>query len=198
MHVQINTILNKSTGAFLLGLMLAAFFAGCVSTAPRQSVATTGPAAEEQSVEPVLTQQPEISQAYVDAYTVGGDDWTPVYNPEIRRAGESLQQWIPQATVPESVPVADTVQTIARQAQGFRVQLANVTSEASAMAFKEEATAIFDSVYVIFQRPNYKVRVGDFLTRSTADAAADSARRFGFRDAWVVPSRVWVITRVGE
>ena len=50
----------------------------------------------------------------------------------------------------------------------------------------------YDSVYVYFQAPWYKVRVGDFETRNDAEAKLREARQKGYREAFWVPSDVRV------
>ncbi|MBD3167427.1 hypothetical protein GF324_12570 [bacterium] len=132
--------------------------------------------------------QTGTGQAEMDVYTVGGDDWRPIYDPPIRRArggGDAVSA--------RSSDASREHRLVPTQVQGFRVQLVNAGSETRANQVKASAEALFDSVYVVFQRPNYKVRAGNFTNRTDADIKAREAREQGFKDAWVVPSRVWVL-----
>jgi hypothetical protein len=54
-----------------------------------------------------------------------------------------------------------------------------------------EAEAIFPGeVYLQYDAPYYKVRVGNCLTRREGDLLQERAVRRGYRDAWVVRSLV--------
>ena len=83
---------------------------------------------------------------------------------------------------------------------GYRVQLATSATREPALAAAERARARFpgDSVYVIFQAPYHKVRVGDFRTGQEAKAKEIEARNKGYREAFWVPSRIRVIRRAGD
>ncbi|HVN49550.1 MAG TPA: SPOR domain-containing protein [Bacteroidota bacterium] len=76
--------------------------------------------------------------------------------------------------------------------QGFRIQLFSSSSIDEATATKEEAALKFisDSIYIVFDAPVYKVRVGDFISRYEANQRLPEFIAQGFRDAWVVPDRV--------
>jgi len=61
------------------------------------------------------------------------------------------------------------------------------------MAREEKKRAVFkfeDKVYLIFDAPMYKIRVGDCLTRKEAEELKKQAVSQGFTDAWIVPSQV--------
>ena len=47
-----------------------------------------------------------------------------------------------------------------------------------------------DSLYVVFDPPVYKVRVGDFRTRAEASQRLGVIVSEGFSDAWVVWDRI--------
>jgi hypothetical protein len=80
-----------------------------------------------------------------------------------------------------------------RQVNGFRVQIFAVADEQVARMAEEEAHFEFTTrIYLVFDPPNYKIRLGDFLTRDEADDLRREAYRKGYRDAWVVPDQVWV------
>lgn len=95
---------------------------------------------------------------------------------------------------------ADTVvDTIAateegpRQVSGFRVQIFAGADEQSARLVEEEARFEFSTrVYLGYDPPNYKVRLGDFTDRDEANKVRREAYRKGYRDAWVVPDMVWI------
>jgi hypothetical protein len=76
--------------------------------------------------------------------------------------------------------------------QGFRIQLFSSSNIDEATAIKNDAAPKFisDSIYVVFDAPVYKVRVGDFINRYEANQRLPEFVAQGYRDAWVVPDRV--------
>ena len=45
-------------------------------------------------------------------------------------------------------------------------------------------------IYIIFELPNYKLRVGNFLNRKEAESFQKKIVRLGYRTAWVVPTMI--------
>jgi hypothetical protein len=77
-------------------------------------------------------------------------------------------------------------------AQGFRIQIfatANI-DEANAMKMAAAQKVTEDSIYVVFDPPLYKVRLGDFQTRVEANQKLAALVDEGFPDAWVVSDRI--------
>ena len=83
-----------------------------------------------------------------------------------------------------------------REAAGFRVQLIATESETQARQIEQNALMDFqESVYLTFDPPNYKVRVGDCVSRADANVLLGKAINSGFDNAWVVQCRVKVVER---
>ena len=77
--------------------------------------------------------------------------------------------------------------------QGYRVQLLATGDEFQAREAKKNAIFRFqEGVYLVFEAPLYKLRIGDCQTRREADQLRENAVRNGFRDAWIVPSRIFL------
>ena len=76
--------------------------------------------------------------------------------------------------------------------QGFRVQIYSTASIDAAKAKKGEAESLFpgESLYVQYDPPAYKIRVGNFHQRYEADRFVRLAIEKGFPDSWTVPERV--------
>jgi hypothetical protein len=75
--------------------------------------------------------------------------------------------------------------------QGFRVQLFASGEEKEARSYEERALLLFnENVYLTFEIPTYKVRLGDCRTRSEANILRQEAENKGFTGAWVVRCRV--------
>jgi len=71
--------------------------------------------------------------------------------------------------------------------QAFRVQIFTSKLYQEARATAHVAEEIFDrQVYVDYQVPNFKVRVGDFASRDNAESYAQKAKAAGYTSAWVV------------
>ena len=76
--------------------------------------------------------------------------------------------------------------------QGFRIQIFSSSGVDEATFIKDIAIQKFagDSVYVVYDAPVYKVRVGDFLNRYEANQRLPEFTEKGYRDAWIVPDRI--------
>ncbi len=78
---------------------------------------------------------------------------------------------------------------------GFRVQLMATKDMQTAELIKREAMEKFapDSinVYVEFDSPYYKIRICDCKSRDEAVRVRDLARTMGYKQAWIVRTRVW-------
>jgi hypothetical protein len=89
--------------------------------------------------------------------------------------------------------VADTTREGPRQVSGYRVQIFAGANEQSARTVEEKARFEFTTpVYLTYDPPNYKIRLGDFTDRNEADKVRREARRKGYRGAWVVPDQIWI------
>jgi len=75
---------------------------------------------------------------------------------------------------------------------GFRVQICAVSDEEGARQIHRDAILKFldEEVYLIYDSPYYKVRVGNCLTRYEADKLQQLAIEKGFDDAWVVRTKI--------
>jgi hypothetical protein len=83
-----------------------------------------------------------------------------------------------------------------REVPGYRVQIFVSRDEFETRQMEEQALMSFeDSVYLIFDSPNYKIRVGDCLTRAEANELRQRAVARGYRDAWVVQCKVVTVIR---
>jgi hypothetical protein len=172
---QLHTLKNPSF--FLIGALLSMMLAaGCSSsrsfkeeTKPEQeeSVAKKMPLSEyEATLNPAdFDQEVEIIQK------VHGE--------------EKLQQ--SHLDIPK-----DSVVIQEEQVQGFRVQVFSSSNFDDASLMKSQTLRKFkdDSIYVVYDAPVYKVRVGDFLNRYEANQRLPEFVEKGYRDAWVVPDRI--------
>ena len=75
--------------------------------------------------------------------------------------------------------------------QGYRIQIfeSTVSSIARAEA-KRFQNILGDSVYIDFEAPLYKLRIGNFVERKKAERAIESIERLGAKDAWIVRTKI--------
>ena len=75
--------------------------------------------------------------------------------------------------------------------EGYRVQVlaTRYIERADSLAIIMKNT-INDSVYVDFEAPNYKVRVGDFIDRDSAESLQQDLLQMGYNSAWILRSRI--------
>ena len=50
--------------------------------------------------------------------------------------------------------------------------------------------SINEQIYIIFELPNYKLRVGNFVNRKEAESFQKKIVRLGYRTAWIVPTMI--------
>jgi len=95
-----------------------------------------------------------------------------------------------EANSPAVVPATEEAKEV-EQVQGYRIQIFVSSNLESAQRIMAEAEEIFPhEVYLQYDAPYYKIRVGNCLTRREGDLLREKAVRHGYRDAWVVRSLV--------
>tara|TARA_B100000686_G_C16536479_1_gene835073 strand:+ start:352 stop:783 length:432 start_codon:yes stop_codon:yes gene_type:complete len=75
--------------------------------------------------------------------------------------------------------------------EGYRIQIfeSTVSSIARAEA-KRFQNILGDSVYIDFEAPLYKLRIGNFVERKKAERAIESIKRLGAKDAWIIRTKI--------
>ena len=88
----------------------------------------------------------------------------------------------------EIVLSLDSVQSVS---EGYRVQVlaTRYFERADSLAVIMKNT-VSDSVYVDFEAPNYKVRVGDFIDRESAESLQQGLVQMGYNSAWILRTRI--------
>ena len=75
--------------------------------------------------------------------------------------------------------------------EGFRVQVFATQDRNRADQLQRELVLKFDEkVYIIFEAPNYKLRVGDFLDRENAEILRMRLVSLDFPSSWIVRTRI--------
>ena len=82
----------------------------------------------------------------------------------------------------------DSVQSVS---EGYRVQVlaTRYFERADSLAVIMKNT-VSDSVYVDFEAPNYKVRIGDFIDRNSAESLQQDLVKMGYSSAWILRTRI--------
>ncbi len=82
----------------------------------------------------------------------------------------------------------DSVQSVL---EGYRVQVlaTRYFERADSLAVIMKNT-VSDSVYVDFEAPNYKVRIGDFIDRDSAESLQQELVQMGYNSAWILRARI--------
>jgi hypothetical protein len=86
----------------------------------------------------------------------------------------------------------DSLIIVSELSQGYRIQIfatGNI-DEATVMRLTTIQRVTEDSVYIVYDPPVYKVRIGDFRTRAEASQKLGAMSSIGFADAWVVGDRI--------
>lgn len=98
----------------------------------------------------------------------------------------------PVENASEPEPTKPPILTTNELIPGFRVQVGFSEDIEIANQIKNDLTSRLPdgNVYLVFETPYYKIRVGDFETRSIANSTVRMLMEIGYRDAWVVPDRV--------
>lgn len=75
--------------------------------------------------------------------------------------------------------------------EGFRVQVfaSGQKEKADSLKYHLE-TIVDDAVFVTFEVPLYKVRVGNCISRKEAERLQARLNEIGYRNAWIIKSRI--------
>ena len=86
------------------------------------------------------------------------------------------------------LPSLDSVKS---ESEGYRVQVlaTRYFERADSLAVIMKNT-VSDSVYVDFEAPNYKVRIGDFIDRDSAESLQQELMQMGYNSAWILRARI--------
>ena len=99
-----------------------------------------------------------------------------------------------KATSGQTAAAQDTIRRSESQLiLGYRVQICATPDEQEARSYLHEALLKFpdQGVYLTFDSPYYKVRVGDCKSRFEAEELQKLVQKDGFPDAWVVRTKVY-------
>ena len=98
----------------------------------------------------------------------------------------------PERKSPKPPGETGTASTESELVPGFRVQLNFTDNVEQANSIRDEVSSVVadQSVYVVFETPYYKIRVGDFQSKPEANLTLKVLVDKGYKDAWIVPDKV--------
>ena len=75
--------------------------------------------------------------------------------------------------------------------KGYRIQIMISEDEKDLINVKQKLELIIkEKIYIKFELPNYKLRVGNFDSRKKAENYSNKVIQMGYRSAWVVPTLI--------
>ena len=91
----------------------------------------------------------------------------------------------------EEIAETDTLDSTSYLVKGYRVQILISQNVNELEVIQDKLMKSVDKkIYIIFELPNYKLRVGNFLNRKEAESFQKKIVRLGYRTAWVVPTMI--------
>jgi hypothetical protein len=157
--------------SFLPALMFV-FLAGCSSAQPSAEPAAAPPHREQ-------------ARSF--------NEWESTFSPSdyLEAPETTLQKYAASQNRAASIS-KDSIVMQEETTQGFRIQLFSSSNIDEAVSAKTQGAETFstDSVYIFFDAPVYKVRLGDFPDRFSAGRRLPEIIDKGYPDAWIVPDRI--------
>jgi hypothetical protein len=159
----------RSNASRILGLLLLLLAGGCGGSKEAASPGAAGPSFKEFLAEGERSFQPSRYDPPIESLKT-----------ENRIFGDALPK-------PDVAPPA-VAETIA----GFRVQvlLTQDIDQAAGVRLTIAGSLPEEWVYLVYDLPYYKVRVGNYADRESANQSVRRLVAMGYADAWVVPDKV--------
>tara|TARA_B100000965_G_C19033558_1_gene516369 strand:- start:138 stop:557 length:420 start_codon:yes stop_codon:yes gene_type:complete len=75
--------------------------------------------------------------------------------------------------------------------EGFRIQILATNQLSKAEMLQKDLSDILNKkIYIVFEAPNYKVRVGNFIDRSKAENFRQNIIKKGYPSSWIIRTRI--------
>jgi len=75
--------------------------------------------------------------------------------------------------------------------KGYRIQVIISENQEDLIEIKDNLEKVIkEKIYIQFELPNYKLRVGKFSSRKKAELYRNKIVRLGYRSAWVIPTLI--------
>ena len=75
--------------------------------------------------------------------------------------------------------------------EGYRLQIFESSSvEETNRTLQKFERSLKDSIYMVFEAPLYKLRLGNFVTKKEAEKQKENLNKKGYKNIWIVRSRI--------
>ena len=75
--------------------------------------------------------------------------------------------------------------------EGFRVQVLATNQLVKAEKLQKDLSSVLNQkIYIVFEAPNYKVRVGNFIDRNKAEIFRQNIVKKGYQSSWIIRTRI--------
>ena len=75
--------------------------------------------------------------------------------------------------------------------EGYRVQILATKQLAKAEKLQKDLSSFLSyKIYIVFEAPNYKVRVGNFIDRNKAEIFRQYIIKEGYQSSWIIRTRI--------
>ena len=75
--------------------------------------------------------------------------------------------------------------------KGYRVKVMISENQEDLIEVKDSLEKLIqEKIYIQFELPNYKLRVGNFSSRKKAELYRNKIARLGYRSSWVIPTLI--------
>ena len=75
--------------------------------------------------------------------------------------------------------------------EGYRLQIFESSSvEETNRTLRKFERSLKDSIYMVFEAPLYKLRLGNFVTKKEAEEQKATLNKKGYKNIWIVRSRI--------
>ena len=110
----------------------------------------------------------------------------------IRQSPPQFPMIINKVLTGEHIYILDSIkQSKSEVSEGFRIQIfeSSVASIARAEA-KRFKNILGDTVYIDFETPLYKLRIGNYTDRKSAENSIKTISRLGAKDSWIIRTNI--------
>jgi len=161
-------------------LLMTSSLAGCslkpLSVKTERAHPSSVPVAQDESFDPATLHEASLIDVSADSTSESAP--SEVLSPPSHSKSE--------------LPAANRSQ----ESSGYRVQIIITNQETVARAIEKKAILEFEvNVYLLFELPNYKIRIGDCKTWAEADKLRETALEQGYPDALIIPSKIILTDR---
>ena len=151
---------------------------------------------KEISIRQVLSKVPTVVLVYVIFFPIIAQSQEWRFEPDSLRDDGPIMPMIINPLIDGIIPERDYLDNMnnvesGKEYNGFQVQVLSTKNGEHAETLRMELISqLNNSILVIFEATNYKVRVGAFSDRKDAERLRKQLYTLGYRRAWIVRARL--------